>query len=87
MSRLEKLLAGWTFRTATPTFATDDEITAYVTHRETDGYLVRIGDSKLRIGDVDGIDIETKVRLKVTSFDDATFEGTAEVLDVIETDL
>ncbi|WP_411963317.1 hypothetical protein [Haloferax sp. YSMS24] len=87
MSRLEKLLAGWTFRTATPAFETGEEITAYVTHRDEDGYLVRVGDSKLRIGEAEGIDIETKVLLKVTSFDDTTHEGTAEVVDVLGTDL
>ncbi|KAB1196385.1 MULTISPECIES: hypothetical protein [Haloferax] len=87
MSRLDKLLAGWTFRTATPTFEAGEEITAYVTHRDDDGYSVRIGDSVLRIDDAEGLEIETKVRVRVTSFDDATYEGTGEVVDVLGTDV
>ncbi|KTG07586.1 DUF7513 family protein [Haloferax profundi] len=86
MSRLEKLLSGWTFRTATPTFDAGDVITAYVTHRDSDGYSVRVGDSVIRVGDVDDVAIETKVRLKITSFDDATYEGTGEVVDVLGED-
>ncbi|WP_416839591.1 hypothetical protein [Haloferax sp. DFSO52] len=87
MSRLDKLLAGWTFRTATPAFDVGDEITAYVTHRDDDGYSVRIGDSVLRIDDVDGLEIETKVLLRVTSFDADASKGTGEVLEVLGPDV
>ncbi|KAB1188554.1 MULTISPECIES: hypothetical protein [Haloferax] len=85
MSRLEKLLAGWTFRTATPSFEAGEVITAYVTHRDADGFSVRVGDSVIRIGDADGVAVEAKVRLKVTSFDEATNEGTGDVVEVLET--
>ncbi|SEK68034.1 DUF7513 family protein [Haloferax larsenii] len=83
MSRLGKLLAGWTFRTATPSFEPGDVITAFVTHSDGEGVSSRIGDSVLRIEGDTEVDIETKVRLKVTSFDEQNHVGTAEIVEFL----
>ncbi|WP_396612757.1 hypothetical protein ACH9L7_05645 [Haloferax sp. S1W] len=83
MSRLDKLLAGWTFRTATPTFEPGEVITAFVSDNDGNDIIVRIGDSILRIeGDTEA-QAETKVSLKVTSFDAQNYVGTAEIVEIL----
>ncbi|WP_410764791.1 hypothetical protein [Haloferax sp. DFSO60] len=86
MSWLDSLLAGWTFRTATPEFETGDVITAYVTDSDAEGGLVRIGDSIIRLPEADGELVESKVTLEVTAFDTSTSQGTGTVVDVIGPD-
>ncbi|WP_224269364.1 DUF7513 family protein [Haloprofundus salinisoli] len=87
---LRKLLAGWTFRTSTPSYDVGDELVAYVTGVDGDAPVVRVGDTVLRLtktaDDVglapDGDLLDRKVRLRVDSFDDAAHQGTAELLAV-----
>ncbi|EMA03597.1 DUF7513 family protein [Haloferax denitrificans] len=86
MSRLDKLLAGWTFRTATPTFEPGEVITAYVSERNGDGLTVRIGDSVIRVEDGGDAAVEDKVRLEVTSFDATNHVGTGDVVELLGPD-
>lgn len=73
---VRSLFAGWSFRTATPSFEVGDEFEAYSTAR---GEL-RIGDSVLTL-DRD-VPADRRVHVRVTTFDDATHRGRAEVLEV-----
>jgi hypothetical protein len=86
VSLLDSLLAGLTFRTATPDFEPGEEFTAYVTGADRDGALVRVGDSTLRLDDGDGSLVDRRVRLRVASFDANTHEGRAELLSVVDDD-
>ncbi|AFK19177.1 hypothetical protein E6P09_10370 [Haloferax mediterranei ATCC 33500] len=83
MSRLDKLLAGWTFRTATPEFEADEVITAFVSERNGSGLSIRVGDSTIRVADGKDAAVEDKVRLKVTSFDTDSHVGTGELVEVL----
>ncbi|XVH31057.1 DUF7513 family protein [Haloferacaceae archaeon DSL9] len=79
---LRKFLAGWQFRTRTPTFETGAEIDAYVTGYDTTG-RVRIGDSVLAV-DVDPSLVDARIRLRVTSFDADSKTGRGELLEVLD---
>jgi hypothetical protein len=83
---LEKLLAGWTFRTSTPVYEPGEELTAFVTGVNGSTPVVRIGDSIIRLPDTngDGDLVEKRVTLKVTEFDAQRHEGTGEVLSVVD---
>lgn len=70
------LFAGWSFRTATPSFDVGDEFEAYTTGR---GEL-RVGDSILAL-DRD-VPVDRRVTVRVTEFDGASHRGRAEVLNV-----
>lgn len=85
MSRLDALLAGWGFRTATPSFDPDAEITAFVTGAEGDGPVARIGDTRLRVvGVPDGESlVDRRVRLRVESFDESAHEGRATYVETV----
>ena len=85
---LEKLLAGWTFRTSTPAYEAGDELTAFVTGTNGSAPLVRIGDTIIRLPDenVDGSLVEKRVTLRVTEFDPRSNEGTAELLAIVDDD-
>ncbi|WP_117591365.1 DUF7513 family protein [Haloprofundus halophilus] len=87
-----KLLAGWTFRTSTPSYDVGDRLVAYVTGVDGDTPVVRIGDTVLRLAttaddvelDPDGELLDRKVRIRVDSFDAASHRGTAELLAVLD---
>lgn len=83
MSLREKYFAGWRFRTRTPSFAPGAELTVYVTGRDGETSVVRIGDSVLRLDEP--VPSDTQVRVRVTAFDEGTHEGEAELLDVLGT--
>ena len=85
MSRLDALLAGWGFRTATPSFDPGAEITVFVTGSDEAGPVARVGDSRLRVDGVpDGESlVDRKVRLRVESFDDAAHEGRATYVETV----
>lgn len=78
---LEKFLAGWSFRTRTPEYAAGDELVAFVTGRDGDSLVVRIGDSRLMVPDTNGVLVDQRVKLRVTSFDADAHQGRAEVLE------
>ncbi|MFC6725143.1 hypothetical protein ACFQE1_12325 [Halobium palmae] len=78
---LEKFLAGWSFRTRTPEYAEGDELVAFVTGREGDSLVVRIGDTRLLVTDDGTVGVDERVRLRVTSFDAERHRGEAEVIE------
>lgn len=53
MSLFSAFTEGWSFRTNTPSFEPGAEITAFVTGRESGGYVARIGDTILQVEDTD----------------------------------
>ncbi|WP_424018588.1 DUF7513 family protein [Halorientalis pallida] len=83
MSSLGKFLAGWRFRSRTPTFEPGAELVAYVTDADGGTSVLRIGDSRIELDD--HVPEDTQVRVRVTAFDDATNRGEAELLDVLGT--
>jgi hypothetical protein len=85
VSRVGALLAGWGFRTATPSFEPGTEVTLFVTGTDADGPVARVGDTVLRVADVpaDETVLDRKVRLRVESFDDDRHEGRATYLATV----
>jgi hypothetical protein len=77
---LDKLFAGWGFRTRTPEYAPGDELVVYVTGYE-DAPIVRIGDTALRLADGDPSLVDERIRIRVTAFDADTHTGSAERID------
>jgi len=84
MSRFEKVLAGLTFRTATPSFEVGDEVPAFVTGQSESGLLVRVGDTVLELPDADPALLDAKVTIEIESFDEGQHRGTARVVDVLQ---
>ena len=81
---LGAFLEGLTFRTATPDYAEGETLESYVTGRDPGGGVcVRIGDTVLRLPDADPALVDALVRLRVTSFDAGSHEGTAELVEVV----
>ncbi|MCG1002380.1 MULTISPECIES: hypothetical protein [Halobacterium] len=80
---LESFFAGVGFRTNTPSFEADTEITAFVTGVENGTPIARVGDSKLRISDAPTGAVDTLVRLRVESFDEDTHVGQAAYLETV----
>ena len=81
---LDAFLAGLKFRTGTPDYAEGDTLDAYVTGRDAGGGVrVRIGDTVLRLPDADPALVDALVSIRVTSFDPAAHEGTAELVEVV----
>jgi len=79
----DAFFAGLGFRTATPSFDSGDEFIVVVTGSEGDTPIARIGDSVLRIPDAPRDSVQTKVRVRVESFDDADHTGTATYLETV----
>ena len=81
---LGAFLEGLTFRTATPDYAEGETLEAYVTGRDAGGGVrVCVGDTVLRLPNVDPVLVDALVVLRVTSFDAAAHEGTAELVEVV----
>ena len=83
MSLREKYLAGWRFRTRTPAFEPGEELTVYVTGQDGETSVARIGDSVLRLAE--SVPSDTRVRIRVTDFDEDAHVGEADVLEVLGT--
>jgi hypothetical protein len=83
MSLLGKYLAGWGFRTARPTFEPGDELSVFVTGYEDGVAVARVGDSKLRVPDAPAGLLDSRVRLRVTAFDDADSAGEATFVEKV----
>jgi hypothetical protein len=83
MSLLEKYLAGWGFRSSKPDFDPGQEITVFVTGYDGDAPVARVGDTVLRIEDAPADVVDTRVRLRVESFDDNDHTGTATYLEYV----
>ena len=80
---MRKFLAGVGFRSTTPSFTEGQEVSAFVTGYDGTTPLVRVGDTVLRLSD-DAADVETdtRVRIRVTRFDDESHRGEAELVAV-----
>lgn len=85
MSRFDALLAGWGFRTATPSFEPGTVITAFVTGRDGTGPVAQVGDTRLQVeGAPDNESlVDRKVRLRVESFDESANGGRATYLKTV----
>jgi len=80
---MSKFFAGIGFRTATPSFEPGEEHVVVVTGVEDGVPIARIGDSKLRIPDAPSGSVDTKVRIRVESFDDGDHTGVADYLKTV----
>lgn len=76
-------LAGFGFRTKTPSFETEQEIECMVTGKTNAGFVARIGDTILTIEDAPPDAVDTLVRARVTEFDEQTHRGTAVYLKTV----
>ena len=85
MSRLDSFLAGFGFRSSTPSFEAGDEIASFVTGIRDGRAVVRIGDTELLLDGVDapGALVDERIRLRVESFDEGTNTGEATFLSVV----
>jgi hypothetical protein len=81
MSLLDKYLAGWGFRSHTPSFDPGQEITVFVTGYDGDSPVARVGDTVLRVENAPADAVDARVRLRVESFDQSDYTGTATYLD------
>ena len=79
---LSKFLSGFGFRTNQPAFEPGDERAAFVTGHEGATPLVRVGDTVLRL-DGGSAPVDAWVRFRVTSFDESTSTGEAELVTVV----
>lgn len=83
MSLVRKYLKGWSFRTTHPTFAEGDEISVFITGYENGTPIARVGDTKLRIPNASEDLVDSRVRLRVTQFDENDHVGDAEFLEKV----
>jgi hypothetical protein len=85
---LDKLLAGWTFRTSTPVYDVGDELIAFVTSSNGKTPIVRVGDTVISLPGANENKslVDKRVRIRVTEFDPRSHEGAAELLQVFEDD-
>jgi hypothetical protein len=83
MSLLEKYTKGWSFRTNKPSFRAGEEISVFVTGVEGDDPIARIGDTKLRVRGGSADLVDSRVLLRVTSFDDDSHTGEAEYVETV----
>jgi hypothetical protein len=83
MSFLEKYLAGWQFRSRTPSYAPGDELVVNVTDVDDDTSLVQVGDTRLKLDE--RVPTGARVSVRVTAFDEETHRGDAELLEVLDT--
>jgi len=79
-----KLTAGWTFRSSTPSFDVGEEFAVYVTGADAEGRaLARVGDTVLTVHDAPSASEGTKIRVRVTDFDESAHAGDAEFLETV----
>lgn len=83
MSWLEKYLAGWSFRTATPTFEPGQELAVIITGFDGDTALARVGDTVLHVEEAPAAALDARVRIEILEFDENEFVGRATFLDLL----
>lgn len=76
MSRFDKFLAGWSFRSSTPDYEPGDVIEVMVTGADGTAAVARIGDSTLRIEDAPDDAVNTRVLVAVETWDETDHRGT-----------
>lgn len=77
MSRFDKFLAGWSFRSSNPSYDPGDVIEVMVTGNVDGERVARIGDSMLRIDGAPADALNTQVRVAVETWDETNHSGTA----------
>jgi hypothetical protein len=82
-SFFRKYFKAWSFRSATPSFEPGDEIEVFVTGVRDGVHVARIGDTVIRVPDAPAGLVDSRVRLRITEFDDGAHEGTAEFLEKV----
>ena len=75
--------AGFGFRTKTPSFEPDRERELMVTGRTDEGFVARVGDTILVIEGAPEDAVDTRIRARVTAFDEENHRGTAEYLETV----
>ena len=75
--------AGFGFRTTTPSFEPDQTLELMVTGRTDEGFVARVGDSILVIEGAPDDAVDTRIRARVTAFDDDEHRGVAEYLETV----
>lgn len=76
MSRFDTFLAGWSLRSATPSYEPGDVIEVMVTGDTGGETVARIGDSTLRIEGAPDDAVNTRVRVAVETWDETGHRGT-----------
>lgn len=76
-------LEGFSFRTKTPSFEPGQEIEVMVTGRTDEGFIARVGDTILHVEGAPEGSIDTRIRARVTDFDDEAHTGTIEFIEKI----
>ncbi|MCO8244420.1 MULTISPECIES: hypothetical protein [unclassified Haladaptatus] len=84
MSLLDKYLAGWSFRTSTPTFEVGEEIDVYLTGQRNGTATARVGDTILRVEGAPPGKVDDRVRLRVEEFDANEHRGRATFVETID---
>ncbi|MFC7155513.1 hypothetical protein ACFQPA_08590 [Halomarina halobia] len=69
------------FRTTTPAFEEGQELTVFVTGHRGGTPVARVGDTVLRVIDAPEGLLDSRVRIRVTSFDANDHTGEAEYLE------
>ncbi|WP_247003358.1 DUF7513 family protein [Halosolutus gelatinilyticus] len=84
MSVLEKFLSGWHFRTTKPALTPDTEVNVFVSEINGDGVgVARIGDTRLYVEGAGPEQVEKRVRVRVTEFDELKSTGRGEYLETV----
>jgi hypothetical protein len=78
---LDKVFAGWGFRTNRPDFEIGEEFTAFLTDRNGESGEVRVGDTILTVSDVDGAAVDDLLVVRVVDYDPTTNRGTVEIVE------
>lgn len=84
MSLFDKLFAEATFRSSKPTFEVGQVVTAFVTDRDGDVALVRVGDTILELAGAEDVPVERRVRFEVESFDAGSSRGRGRLVEVLD---
>jgi hypothetical protein len=85
MNLLDMFFSGWQFRSPTPSFEEDEEITITLSDydEQEKSVYARVGDSKIYTGDgLSTDDIGKQARIRITEFEPDDHTGRAEVLQV-----
>ncbi|MGM0399249.1 MAG: DUF7513 family protein [Halobacteriota archaeon] len=75
--------AGFSFRSKTPSFEIEEEIELFVTGETDEGFVARVGDTILTVEGAPTGSVDTRIRARVTDFDEASHRGTVEFLEKV----
>ncbi len=83
MSFVSKYLTGWSFRTTTPSFEEGQEVSLFVTGTRGGTPVARVGDTVLRLSNAPPEAVDSRVRARVTAFDETDHTGEAEYIETV----